>query len=218
MGVIALIPARSGSKGVKDKNIRDFRGLPLLAHSIHAAKQSGICKEIFVCTDSKDYAYIAQKFGANVPFLRSMATAQDSSKTIECVLEALKNYQSLGKSFTTLILLQPTSPLRTAKHIEEAYALYLKHKKAVASVCEIKEHPIFMREMQNDALSPILKTNSTIPRQDLPKIYRINGAIYINPISMLSLETSFNDNPIGYVMEQKDSLDIDCIKDFEEKD
>lgn len=214
MKILALIPARSGSKGVKNKNIKIFHNLPLMAHTIQSAIKSQICDEIFVCTDSEEYAEIAKNYGANVPFLRSKETAQDSSKSIECILEAIENYKKIGKVFDTLILLQPTSPLRNHLHIKEAYSLYQKHQKDVVSICKITEHPLFMRQLDNDTLIPILQENSTKRRQDLSTLYRINGAIYINKISALNSNTSFNDNPIGYVMDKTYSLDIDTLEDF----
>lgn len=215
MRVLALIPARSGSKGVKDKNIRDFRGLPLMAHSIQSALESGVCDEVFVCTDSEKYAHIAREYGASVPFLRSERSARDESKSIECVIEALGRYKEMGKSFDTLILLQPTSPLRSAKHIKEAYEKFLEYGEDLASVCESVENPLFMRRIENERLCNLLPLSSSVRRQDLQKCYVLNGAIYVNAISRLNENTSFNDNPLSYVMSQEESLDIDEEGDFE---
>lgn len=216
MKVLALIPARSGSKGVKDKNIHPFRGLPLMAHTIQSALQSQICDEVFVCTDSQKYASIAKEYGASVPFLRSPENASDTSKSIDCVIESLQKYKQIGKTFDALLFLQPTSPLRKAHHIQEAYKLFLAHHcQSLVSVCKITEHPIFMRQMHHHALTPILNTSSTIRRQDLQELYRINGAIYLNLIATLTPQTSLNDNAIGYVMDPSDSLDIDTLQDFQ---
>lgn len=216
MKVLALIPARSGSKGVKDKNIRPFRGLPLMAHTIQSALQSQICDEVFVCTDSPKYASIAKEYGASVPFLRSQENASDTSKSIDCIIESLEKYKQIGKVFDILLFLQPTSPLRDARHIKEAYELFLScHYQSLASVCKVKEHPIFMRQIHAHALTPILQSSSTIRRQDLQDLYRINGAIYLNLISTLTPQTSLNDNAIGYIMEQSHSLDIDTLQDFQ---
>lgn len=216
MKVLALIPARSGSKGVKDKNIHPFRGLPLMAHTIQNALQSQICDEVFVCTDSQKYASIAKKYGASVPFLRSQESASDTSKSIDCIIESLQKYKQLGKVFDVLLFLQPTSPLRNALHIQEAYNLFLSQNcQSLASVCKVSEHPIFMRQICNHSLSPILHTSSTIRRQDLQELYRINGAIYLNLTSSLTSQTSLNDNVIGYIMDKKYSLDIDAPEDFQ---
>lgn len=219
MRVLALIPARSGSKGIKDKNICDFRGLPLIAHSIKAALESGVCEEVFVCTDSPKYASIAKEFGASVPFLRSEESARDESKSIDCVLESLQNYKKLRKEFDVLLLLQPTSPLREAWHIREAYELFLScAHQSLASVCEVKEHPLFMRRLNDHTLIPLLDSPSSVRRQDLESFYRLNGAIYLNLISELHAKSSFNDNKIAYVMAQKYSLDIDCLEDLKAGD
>lgn len=215
MKVLALIPARSGSKGVKDKNIKLFKGKPLMAHTIESALQSKIFDEVFVCTDSQNYADIAKKYGASVPFLRSKRSASDRSKSIDCVLESLDKFSKLEKTFDVLVLLQPTSPLRNATHIKEAFNKFIELGcKGLVSVYESRENPIFMRTIRNNRLQNIIQKQSTIRRQDLTKTYCINGAIYINLIASLSASTSFNDNPIAYIMPEKYSLDIDREEDF----
>lgn len=187
-----------------------------MAHTIKSALQSQICDEVFVCTDSPEYASIARAYGASVPFLRSHQSAQDTSKSIECILESLQNYKQIGREFDVLLFLQPTSPLRQARHIQEAYELFLSSRcQSLASVCKVKEHPIFMRRMHQHTLMPILESASTIRRQDLQEIYRINGAIYLNSTATLDAQTSLNDNTIGYVMDEEDSLDIDSLSDFD---
>lgn len=216
MRVLGLIPARSGSKGVKDKNIREFRGKPLIAHSIESALRSGVCDEVFVCTDSEKYASIAREYGASVPFLRSEESARDESKSIECVLEALERYKERGEEFDVLILLQPTSPLRNEVHIKEAYEKFVRFGcEDLASVCESVENPLFMRKIVGERLENLLPLSSSVRRQDLQKCYVLNGAIYINAISKLNESTSFNDNPLSYVMRREESLDIDEEGDFE---
>ena len=115
---IAIIPARSGSKGVRDKNIRNLCGKPLMAYTIEAALESGEFDEVMVSTDSEHYAEIARKYGASVPFLRSAKTASDSASSWDMVDEVLNCYAMLGKSFDTFCLLQPTSPLRDKKDIQ----------------------------------------------------------------------------------------------------
>ncbi|WP_104696798.1 MULTISPECIES: acylneuraminate cytidylyltransferase family protein [unclassified Helicobacter] len=215
MKVLALIPARSGSKGVKDKNIKPFKGKPLMAHTIESALQSGVCDEVFVCTDSQEYADIAKSYGASVPFLRSKESAQDKSKSIDCVLESLSKFSSIGKNFDVLILLQPTSPLRNAMHIKMAYDKFIKFNcKGLVSVYKNKINPIFIRTIKKNQLCNIIQGQSTIRRQDLDQTYCINGAIYINLTCSLNPSTSFNDNPIPYIMPEKYSLDIDEEEDF----
>ena len=126
---IAIIPARSGSKGLPDKNIRLLGGKPLLAYTIEAAIQSGCFDTVHVSTDSEHYAEIARQYGADVPFLRSAALATDTASTWDAVREALCRYAELGKTFDTMMLMQPTTPLRTGEDVKGAYAL-LKEKQA----------------------------------------------------------------------------------------
>jgi len=114
---IAIIPARSGSKGLKDKNIKPLLDIPLLAYSIRAAKDSALFDEIMVSTDSDDYAQIAKDYGASVPFLRSAKTSSDTAGSWDVVTEVLSQYQTSGRYFDTICLLQPTSPLRIASDI-----------------------------------------------------------------------------------------------------
>lgn len=215
MKVLALIPARSGSKGLRNKNILPFQSKPLIAHTIQSALESKICQEVFVCTDSPLYASIAKEYGAEVPFLRSQESARDESKSIDCILESIQTYKQQGKTFDVLIFLQPTSPLRNSTHIKEAYEVFLNHHcQSLASVCEAKDHPLFIRSIQNNTLTPILHTPSDTRRQELQTFYRLNGAIYINLISTLTPTTSLNDNPIPYIMQAKHSLDIDTLQDY----
>ena len=118
---LAIIPARSGSKGLVDKNIKLLDGKPLIAYSIEAALQSGVFDMVMVSTDSEKYAEIAWNYGAQVPFLRSAETSSDTASSWDAVAEVIENYRKLGTVFDTFMLLQPTSPLRTAQNIREAY-------------------------------------------------------------------------------------------------
>lgn len=142
--IIAIIPARSGSKGFPGKNIRLLNGKPLIAHSIIQAQETGIIDEIFLSTDAQEYADIAIKYGANVPFLRSDDLASDSASTWDCVREALGQYHTLGKEYDIFVVLQPTSPLRTASDIFNAInQLILINADAVVSVCEVAHSPLW---------------------------------------------------------------------------
>ena len=119
---IAIIPARSGSKGLPDKNIRPLNGIPLIAYTIKAALDSGMFDTVMVSTDSEKYAEIARKYGAEVPFLRSAAISGDKSSSWDAVKEVLAQYESqLGKTYDVVALLQVTSPLRTGAQIAEAF-------------------------------------------------------------------------------------------------
>lgn len=139
MNNLAIIPARSGSKGLKDKNIKLLNGKPLIAYSIEAAKKSEIYSHILVSTDSERYGEIAIQYGAEVPFYRSEENASDVASSWDVVKEVLKKYQEMGIVFDTFTLLQPTSPLRKYEDIKKAYELF-KEKDAIAvvSVCEME--------------------------------------------------------------------------------
>lgn len=141
---LAIIPARSGSKGLKDKNIKLLNGKPLLVYSIEAALQAGVFDQVMVSTDSIEYSKIAKSYGAQVPFLRSEVNSSDQASSWDMVREVLSFYREEGKEFDSFCLLQPTSPLRNAEDIRNAYRLYAEHKAAsVISVCETEHSPLW---------------------------------------------------------------------------
>ena len=179
---IAIIPARSGSKGLEDKNIRIFNGKPLLAYSVEVAIMSGLFNEVFVSTDSEKYAEIGREYGAHVPFLRSPELSSDTASSWDAVKEALNCYEKIGATFHTIALLQPTSPLRTAQDITNAFALMQeKQANAVVSVCEVDHSPLWCNILpENGSMDRFLsKDLVTKGRQNLDTYYRINGAIYL---------------------------------------
>ena len=214
---IAIIPARSGSKGLKDKNIKELNGKPLLAYSIEAAKESKLFDEIMVSTDSSKYAEIARSFGANVPFLRSEGNSSDKASSWDVVLEVLSKYFETGQKFDSVCLLQPTSPLRTANDIADAYKL-LENKQAdaVTSVCEVDHSPLWAMTLPpNLSLEEFKKRDSDTPRQLLEKYYRLNGAIYIRKINYSSKGIQLIDaNEFAFIMPREHSIDIDTELDF----
>ena len=214
---IAIIPARSGSKGLKDKNIKELNGKPLLAYSIEAAKESKLFDEIMVSTDSSKYSEIARSFGANVPFLRSEENSSDKASSWDVVLEVLSKYFETSKKFDSVCLLQPTSPLRTANDIVEAYKLLeAKQADAVTSVCEVDHSPLWTMTLPpNLSLEEFKKRDSDTPRQLLEKYYRLNGAIYIRKINYSNKGIQLIDtNEFAYIMPREHSVDIDTELDF----
>lgn len=217
--VIAIIPARSGSKGLKDKNIKILNGKPLLAYSIMAADKSGVFDTVHVSTDSQVYADIAKEYGADVPFLRNVDNAGDNASSWDVVREVLSKYAEIGKSFDVCVLLQPTSPLRTADDIKQSYQLFEENDaESLTSITEV-DHPVqwcfrldetrFMKEFSQ---SPF----KNYRRQELEKYYRENGAIYIVETSkILNPQFDFySERCIAYVMDNGRSIDIDTIQDF----
>lgn len=212
--IIAIMPARSGSKGVKDKNIKELCGKPLIAYTIEAAQRSNVFDCIFVSTDSEKYAQIAKQYGAEVPFLRSAENSSDKSGTWDVVREVLAK---LDEKFDIVILLQPTSPLRMEKDIINALDLFFtKNADKVVSVCET-DHPAFWCNTLDETLSmkDFVKKEYNLPRQALPKTYTLNGAVYICKAELLSRNISFyDDKSYAYIMSKEASIDIDSELDF----
>lgn len=215
--ITAFIPARGGSKGIPKKNIKEFAGRPLMAFTIAAARRSSYIDNVVVTTDSEEIAKVALRYGAEVPFLRPAELAQDNSKTIDAIVHARNSMEALGRPCDVAVLLQPTSPLRRASEIDRAIETFFDHGcMGLASVCEAHEKPVLLRRLDaSGVLHPLLPVLSTVRRQDMPEYWRVDGAIYINKSSDLTLATSFNDNPIGFVMPEMRSSDIDTFDDFE---
>ena len=215
---IAIIPARSGSKGLVNKNIKELGGKPLLAYSFEAAKSSGLFDEIVVSTDSAIYADIAKRIGANVPFLRSQELAKDDSSSWDVVKDVLNWYQNKNMFFDTVTLLQPTSPLRTVEDIINAYrVMNEKGANAVVSVCEVDHSPLWSNTLPDDKLMQnfINKSVSGKERQKLPIYYRINGAIYIVKTDyLMKVEDIYSDKCYAAIMKKENSIDIDDEIDF----
>lgn len=217
---LAIIPARSGSKGLKDKNIKPLNGKPLVAYTIEAALESEIFDEVYVSTDSEEYAKIAVKYNASVPFLRSRENATDTSSSWDVVREALKLYEQMGKTFDMVTLLQPTAPLRDAEDIKRAYGLYMNKKaNAVISVCEVDHSPLWCNILPDDlSLNNFIDTNILrSPRQMLKTYYRLNGGIYMVNVSYFIKEGEaglYSDGCFAYIMDKKRSVDIDDEFDF----
>lgn len=215
--ILAVIPARGGSKGIPRKNIRILNDKPLIAYSIEVARQCEYIDKTIVSTDDQEIATIALEYGAEVPFIRPSYLAQDNSKTIDVLLHAVSFYKEQQVSFDYLMLLQPTQPIREVYHLQEVIKYAIDEKRdSVVSVCKVEEHPLLMRKIGADgALIPILDLSSTMRRQDFPDVYKVNGSIYFNKLDEnFSQETSLNDNIYPYLMEREYSVDIDSIADF----
>lgn len=215
---IAIIPARSGSKGLKDKNIKEMNGKPLMAYTVEAAVDSGIFDTVHVSTDSEKYADIARKCGADVPFLRSDEKASDSASSWDVVKEVLNRYRELGKDYDNAVLLQPTSPLRDSTDIIKAFELFTERSAgAVISVCEVDHSPILSNVLpENLSLDGFISKKSSGPRQMYDSYYRLNGAIYIVNINYLYDDINiYREGSYAYIMDKRKSVDIDDAFDFE---
>lgn len=215
---LAIIPARSGSKGLKDKNIKLLNEKPLLAYTIEAAKSSGLFNEIFVSTDSEKYAKLAREWGASVPFLRSDELSTDTASSWDVVKDAIRRYQDIGKRFDTVTLLQPTSPLRTKEDILAGFnKMNEKNANAVVAVCEVDHSPLWSNTLPEDfSLTNFLSLDLiNTPRQSLPIYYRINGALYIVKTEyLMSTNNIYADKSFAVIMSKEHSIDIDDVMDF----
>lgn len=213
--ILALIPARGGSKGIPGKNIRLLAGRPLIAHTIEAALASDQITDVVVSTDSREIAQTAKAYGAWVPFLRPQALASDTAKTMDAVMYTIDQLRDMGKEYAYIVLLQPTSPLRTTEDIDGAVRLAVDKGQDVVGISEVSDSPILMRTCAEDGtLTSLLGQNSTVRRQDMPVYYRVNGSVYVNGVQNLTKDTSLNDNPIGYILPKERSVDIDEMADF----
>ncbi len=216
--ILAVIPARGGSKGLPGKNIRELGGKPLIAWSIEAGRQSRYVDQLVVSTDSKEIAQVAELWGGNAPFLRPADLATDEAKGIDAILHAVHWHLERGESFDLVLVLQPTSPLRTAEDIDRAVELlFEKSASAIVSVCPTDHHPWWANTLPEDGcmkdfLRPELKNTN---RQSLPKFCRLNGAIYLADIPFLEKTNSFiTEGTFAYVMATEASVDIDTILDL----
>lgn len=208
---IAIIPARSGSKGLPNKNILPIDGKPMLSYTVEAAISSGLFTKVHVSTDSEEYANIARKYGADVPFLRSKEMSSDMAGSWDVVLEVLSRYREMNFQFDTVCLLQPTSPLRGDNDIKGAYLQYSKcGGDSMTSVSEVDHSPLWTMTLDDSlSLEEYKKRRSSAPRQLLEKYYRINGAIYIRKISNGKEITICNEMEYAYIMPKEKSIDID---------
>lgn len=214
---IAVITARSGSKGLKDKNIKLLNGKPLMAYTIEAAKKSGIFDCIHVSTDSEHYAEIARAYGADVPFLRDAELATDTAGTWDTVRAVVRKYNEMGKNFDTVTLLQPTSPLRNAEDIQQAFKVFNeKNADSVISICEVDHSPKICNTLgEGTSMNGFIDTTTVGRRQELGTYYRINGAIYIQKTEVLmNNQNLYGPKSYAYIMSKMHSVDIDDAFDF----
>lgn len=217
MRKMAIIPARSGSKGLIDKNIKELCGKPLMAYTIEAAIKSNVFDCVHVSTDSEVYARIAKEYGADVPFLRSKEYAADTTTTWDTVKHVLDMYADRGEKFDFITVLQPTSPLRTEEDILNAYKLFCeKNASSVVGVCEMENSPSLTNTLpENLSLEGFIDMGKSVRRQDLKTFYRVNGGIYMLKKQVLNnLQELYGKDSYAYIMEQSHSVDIDTEWDF----
>lgn len=217
MNILVIIPARGGSKGIPGKNIKPLGGKPLICYTIDVARAIVDDAHICVSTDDDQIIRIVEQYGLSVPFIRPAELATDTAGSYGVLLHALNFYESKGEHFDAVILLQVTSPFRTANHVHEALNLYNKDLDMVVSVKETDSNPYFLCfEEDTEGMLHISKGDGHYTRrQNCPPVYEYNGAIYIiNPKSLKSMPLSKFTKCRKYVMDKEHSVDLDNMMDW----
>jgi CMP-N-acetylneuraminic acid synthetase len=218
--VIAIIPARGGSKRLPNKNILNLKGKPLIAWTINAIKDiqlDGYDIDTIVSTDDDKIASVAKEYGSEIPFIRPSELSTDLASSMDVIKHALTFLEKEGRNYDIILLLQPTSPLRTKQDIEEVLKLIDKSKKAIISVTEVDHSPLWSNTLPKDlSMNGFIRDEVRNKRsQDLPTYYRLNGAIYCSYVSYFYDNDGFlGKNTYAYIMPRERSIDIDTELDF----
>jgi CMP-N,N'-diacetyllegionaminic acid synthase len=217
--VLGVIPARGGSKGLPDKNIKNLHDKPLLAWTIETAHASDYIDDVIVSTDDLKIKEIALEYGAEVPFIRPDNLASDTASSIDVVEHAINELANSGRAFDIVVMLEPTSPLREASDIDKALSqLNESDAGAIVSVCKSEAtHPSFMYKLCPDTrLQPFMGLQPTnLRRQDIEPLFFLEGTLYISWINILKSKHSFyHEGTIAYEVPKWKSLEIDDADDF----
>ena len=226
MKTLFIIPARGGSKGILGKNSKPLGGKPLIHYSIEFARLFATDEHICLTTDSQIIADCATEIGYNAPFLRPDYLATDTSGSYEVLLHALNFYENLGRKYDTVVLLQPTSPFREKRHLDEAMQiynnemqLYNENLDMIVSVCEAKGNPYYnlFEENEGGFLKISKGDGSFTRRQDVPPVFEYNGSIYIINTQSLKEKNGMKafEHIKKYVMTEAYSIDLDTPTDWE---
>ncbi len=214
--MIAIIPARGGSKGLPGKNIKDLNGKPLIAYTIEAALKSKCIDDIILSTDDENIQFIATEYGARSPFLRPPELATDDALATDTYIYTIETMEEMtNTAIEDFMVLQPTSPLRTAQDIDSAYQLFRNHNAdSVISYTE-EVHPItWHKYLEEDGRILNIFDDKMVNRQALRKSYYPNGAIYIFKTSLIRKRQFYTHNSFAYLMPRERAVDIDMIDDF----
>jgi N-acylneuraminate cytidylyltransferase/CMP-N,N'-diacetyllegionaminic acid synthase len=215
--IVAVIPARGGSKRIPQKNVIEIAGKPLIGYSIEAANKCKYIKKVLVSTDNEEIARIAKSFGAEVPFLRPKELARDDTPSLPVIQHAIRYIENAERlKVDIVVLLQPTSPIRSEKYIDETIEklIYTEADSAV-TVCKIKHHPFWSFIANEDKLSPFSKEGINLKHEDLPPVYSLNGSVYAVRRDVLLVRNSiFGNDTRAVVMPQEESVDVDDFFDL----
>jgi CMP-N,N'-diacetyllegionaminic acid synthase len=217
MKVLFLIPARGGSKGLPGKNKILFGGKPLLAWSIEAAQNSMVKGDVIVSTDDEEIAALAKEFGAEIPFMRPKHLSTDDASAMHVIFHVLDEQEKRGFQYDVVVLLQPTSPLRSSADIQNGISLISDHIDAVVGVSVCEHHPFWTNTLpENNMMGSFLRDEvKDKQRQQLPVYYQINGALYIGKVDYIRENKVFpGEKTKAYIMPAERSVDIDTEKDL----
>jgi CMP-N,N'-diacetyllegionaminic acid synthase len=217
--ILGIIPARRGSKGIPNKNIKILYDKPLIAHTIEVALKCKYIDHLIISTDSEDIAEVSKQFGGDVPFLRPEEYSTDSARAIDVMIHALKTIEELDKiRYDLIVYLEPTSPNRNIEDIDTAIELFIKENvDSLASVTEVPQyHPILMKKIENNRIRPFcLEEPEGMPRQLYePKAFMRNGAVYIFRRSNILKRIMWGKDICPYIMPIERSACIDDMNDW----
>lgn len=223
MRLLTIIPARGGSKGIPKKNIIDVNGKPLIAYTIEPAIEAlheGLVDKVIVSTDSGEISEVAKRYGAEVPFLRPESISGDKAKSIEFIQHAMQYYDELGERFDAVLLLQPTSPLRTVENIRKAINLFKDSGNDSLITCYEEEYinDLVIYKLDKDGKTSIPVSplhNKGVRRQDHGSTYVRNGCIYISGRELIRQGFVIGETPLMLVMEKNRSVNVDTLEDLE---
>ena len=217
--ILAIIPARGGSKGLPGKNIRPLCGKPLIGWSIEHAQRSKYVDEIFISTDSQEIADVAKQCGASCPELRPEYLARDTAPSSEFIIYTLNKFKKEGKQFDFFILLEPTSPLRDVEDVDKSIEMLVDNPEAESVMGVVRaedSNPAFMVKIGTDGLMiPFMGKAETMRRQDIPDAYYFEGTVYLSKCdTYIEKKAFYHDKTIPYIVPKWKSFEIDDIIDF----
>ncbi len=216
--VLGIITARGGSKGIPRKNIKDLCGKPLLAWTLDAVKSSTLLTRCILSTDDEEIADVGRRYGADVPFMRPAELAGDTSTSISVVQDALQKLKAAGEEYDAVMILQPTSPLRTGGDIDASIRkMEETGADSVMSMMKLTDFSLKkLKRLEGDRILPLVESEGrqSSQRQELPDIYKRNCAIYLTRVASLRNGDLFGADSRAIVMPEERSVDINTPKDF----
>ncbi|MGA1824432.1 MAG: pseudaminic acid cytidylyltransferase [bacterium] len=214
---VAIIPARSGSKRIPQKNIRNFLGKPIIAYSIESALKSNLFQEVMVSTDSREIAVIAQSYGARVPFFRSKEKSDDHAGLFEVALEVLTRYEEKKIFFDNVCMILATAPFINRHILKRTYELFVSNDfDTVFPICRFRYPILRSLKIEDGKIRMIWPENMHTRSQDLPDAYHDAGLFYWGRRNTIARKKSFfTDNSMGLVIKERYAHDIDTDEDWE---